>query len=477
MSILTAAGLNMKNGKTYLLLTCLLTGCMRNYEAPPVSMPVEYAEGKTFMVQAEGDLRTWWEQFNDALLNSLIEEALNTNYDVRIAEAAVRESRAQYQVQSAPLWPQLNAVGAEERVRISQTLTFSPFLGPPQQNFYAFGFDASWELDFFGKNRSARESAYFDYEASIENLRDIQVTMVSEVALQYVNIRSFQQRLKILRQLEKVRADLVDLNQANFEAGLVDNIALEQSRSQLEQTRAQIPVLETSLKQSLFSLAILLGRQPENIEKEFETSREIPKAVGLIPMGLPSDLLYRRPDLRMAEKQLYAAMANVKLAKADLFPSISLTGLFGYESSFAKQLFKWPSRTWSIGPGMNWPLFSGGRVLGNIKAMKAVQQQALLSYQKAIITALQDVESSLVAYANEELRQNHLSKALQDDKTSLELNTDLYKAGLSDFSPVLRTDELVLADEDNVLQSQQALMTNLISLYKALGGGWEEKND
>jgi multidrug efflux system outer membrane protein len=311
----------------------------------------------------------------------------------------------------------------------------------------------------------------------MDNLRDVQVTMIAEVALQYVNIRTFQQRLKVILALEKVRADLVHLNLVNFEAGLADDIVVEKSKSLLEQTRAQIPVLETSLQQSLFNLAILLGRQPENIGKEFEANGEIPHAVGIIPMGLPSDLLRRRPDLRTAEKQLFAAMAHVKVAKADLFPTISLTTLFGYESSLARQLFKWPSRTWNIGPNMNWSLFSGGKILANIRAMKAAQQQAALSYEKAIISALGDVESSLVAYANEELRQNHLSTVLKDDTTALSLNTDLFQAGLSDFSPVLQTDELVLTDEDNLLQSKQTLMTNLISLYKALGGGWEAYQD
>lgn len=466
----------MKSIKTYLLLTLALASCTHRYEAPTVSMPGEYVQEKIFMAQA-GDLRTWWKQFNDPLLNSFIEEALKANYDLRIAEATVRQARANYQVQSAPLWPQLNNSASETRERLSQNLSFSAFQGPPQQNIYQFGFDASWELDFFGKNRSASEAGYFDYEASLENMRDVQVTMVAEVALQYVNIRTFQQRLRVFLALEKVRADLVHLNQVNYAAGLADDIVVEKSKSLLEQTRAQIPVLETSLQQSLFSLAILLGRQPENIGKEFEAGGEIPKALGIIPIGLPSDLLRRRPDLRTAEKQLFAAMAHVKVAKADLFPTISLTTLFGYESSLAKQLFKWPSRTWNIGPNMNWSLFSGGKILANIRAMKAVQQQAALSYEKAIISALGDVESSLVAYANEEIRQNHLSQSFDEDKTALDLNATLFRAGLSDFSPVLQTDELVLTDEDNVIQSKQTLMTNLISLYKALGGGWEAYQD
>lgn len=459
-----------------ILLTLFFASCTHRYDAPTVSMPAEYAEST--LASEAGDLRTWWKQFKDPLLNSLIEEALKANYDLRIAEAAVRQSRATYQVKSAPLYPELNNTAAEIRGRVSQTLTFSPFLGPPTQNFYNFGFDASWELDFFGKNRRASESAYFDYETSMENLRDVQVTMVAEVAMQYVNIRAFQQRLKIIQGLEKVRADLVHLNLVNFEAGLIDDIVVEKSKSLLEQTKAQIPVLETSLQQAIVSLAILLGRQPENFGKEFEADGEIPTAMGIIPIGLPSDLLRRRPDLRSAEKQLFAAMATVKMAKADLFPTISLTALFGYDTSFARQLFKWPSRTWAVGPTMNWSLFSGGKILANIRAMKAAQQQAALSYEKAIISALGDVESSLIAYANEEIRQAHLTKSLEENKKALDLNTDLFQAGLSNFSPVLQTDELVLTDQDNVIQSKQTLMTDLISLYKALGGGWESyQND
>jgi NodT family efflux transporter outer membrane factor (OMF) lipoprotein len=475
---------SMKNNRVLLIalllasiLLLLLASCGHRYEAPAVSMPEKYLEERKFTVTEdegnEADLRVWWEQFNDPLLTCFIDEALTANYDLLIAGTVVKQARANYQIQGAPLWPQLSATASETRERLSQTLSFSQFQGPALQNIYQFGFDASWELDFFGKIQSAKEAAYFQYEGAIENLRDIQVTMVAEVAMQYINIRTYQQRLKVVKDLERVRADLVHLNTVNFEAGLIDDIVVEESKSLLEQTRAQIPILETSLQQSIFSLAILLGRQPENIGQEFEEAAPIPIATGRVPLGLPSDLLKRRPDLRYAEQELFAAMANVNVAKADFFPTISLTAFFGYETTSSKLWTKWASRAWNIGPNLNWSIFTGGALVGNFRLQKALREQAKLTYEKTVITALGDVEDSLVAYANEEVRQDHLSKALAKDTTARDLNLVLFRAGLSDFSPVLQTDELVLSDEDALLQSNQSLMIDLISLYKALGGGWD----
>jgi NodT family efflux transporter outer membrane factor (OMF) lipoprotein len=430
-------------------------------------MPHDYAESQG--EQTEGDLSLWWKQFNDPLLDSLITEALEHNFDLKIAVATVRQARAEYQIQAAPLWPWINLSATETREKLSETLTFSAFQGPPFQTLYQIGFDATWEIDIFGKNQRAKEMAYYSYQAQVENMRDVQVTLLAEVAMQYINIRSFQKRLKNLRALEKDRSELVHLNRVNFKAGLSSDINAEESDSLLEQVRAQIPQLETALSQATHSLAILLGRQPENFAIE---EGAIPLAKGKIPIGLPSDLLKRRPDLRSAERQLWSAMAGVKLARAELFPTFSLTAFFGYESNFSYLLFKRPSRLWNLSPNMTQPIFQGGSLLANLRAAKAVKEEMLLSYEQAILSALKDVEDALVAYANEEVRQTHLVESLSKDKTAHRLEDDLYTAGLSDYMPALQTDIQALTDEDTLIQSEQALMLDLISLYKAVGGGW-----
>jgi outer membrane protein, multidrug efflux system len=476
----------------------LLAGCMvgPNYHQPEIGMPSEFEEATHAECVTDEELCQWWKQFEDPLLNSLIEEAYLANYDLRIALEQIVEARAKYQIQSSFLWPQIDLNASAIRSRFSQNLmsptaaeptatgtapsssitsgsTGSP-LGPPIQNFFQVGFDAIWELDLFGKFRRGKRAAYDLWEASKDTAQNVMITVLSEVARDYVSIRALQQQIALIQ--EKIWADEQELSLAEvlFDAGLDSQIQVESFISTLESDTATLPVLETALKQTIYALAVLLGRQPEGLTAQFEELAPIPSGIGKVPAGLPSDLLRRRPDIRVAERQLAAATEQIGVVVADLFPHISLTGNgYGFESSKANKWIIAKSRYWSVGPSLNWDLIDFGRTRGQIAVANSLQRQALLTYEQTVISSLQDVEGALVAYFEEQKRMGSFEDQVASDRLSFELTEDLYEAGLVDQSQVLEAYKTVLNSENSLIQSHQALTSDLVSLYKALGGDWE----
>ena len=464
----------MKNSKLAALSLLFLTGCAvgPNYEQPQIALPSEYGSKVSFSEEEEVKLSSWWTQFDDPKLNILIHEAIAQNFDFKIALEKINEVRAQYQIKAADLTPKVDLSAQEQRNRISQNLFDAPFLGPSMQNFYKIGFDASWEIDIFGKRRREKESAFYEYESERENARDIYITLLSEVASNYIEIRSFQHQIELTKRQIYVQRELLDLTDSLLEAGLSNEIDLEAIRATLEISRASLPPLQSNLKQTINSLAVLLGKAPEQFEKEFEEAMPIPLSTQEIPLGLPSDLLRRRPDIRRAERQLAAATANIGSAVADLFPRFSLLGDYGFASNRSKKWLKAQSRSWSFGPSVEWPILYFGRIRENIKAQNAAEQQALLSYEQTILTALGDVENSLVGYYKEEERLSRLEKEVEAKHRIYELKKDLYLSGLTDFQSFLQADQELLEAQTNLTSSTQILSTNLVSLYKALGGEW-----
>jgi NodT family efflux transporter outer membrane factor (OMF) lipoprotein len=476
-----------------LLLIIIFSGCMvgPDYRTPEVAMPSKFIESKEEV--DGGDLCLWWEQFEDPFLNQLIEEAYVANFDVRIAMEQILEARAKYKVQRSQLWPEIDLNATAIRSRSSQNVfgsttdatvgavdtvstTTSGFgaFGPPVQNLFQVGFDAIWELDFFGKFRRAKRASFFEWEASKDSAQNVLIIALSEVARDYVAICALQQKIEIAQ--EKIWADeeLLKLTQELFEAGLSSEIQVEDLVATLESDRAVLPLLEASFKQTVYSLAVLLGRQPESLLEDFEEIRPIPSGWGKIPVGLPADLLRRRPDVRQAERQLAAATERVGVAVADLFPHISLTGTnVGYEAMKGNKWFQPPSRYWTIGPSINWDVLDFGKTRGFIDASKSVQRQALLLYEKAILSSLQDVEGALAAYFEEEKRQLSIQEQYGADERAFVLTQDLFEAGLSSDLQVLQTLRVLLDAENVFVDSQQSLTRDLIAVYKALGGDWE----
>ncbi len=482
----------------YLFLLAMLCGCMvgPNYHRPETAMPLEFEEAHHTESVTDADLCQWWKQFQDPMLDSFIETAYRANYDYRIALEQVAQARDQYRVQRSYLWPEIDLNATAIRSRYSQTLITSSAqqaaaigtspstsitsgaigapLVAPIENFFQVGFDAIWELDIWGKIRRGMRAAYDQWEASIDSAQNVMITVLSEVARDYIAIRSLQLQIDLAKELIWADEQEWHLARALFDAGLDNQIQVEGYLSTLETDQAALPVLESSLKQTIYALAILLGRQPEGLAAEFKTLGFIPAGVEKVPAGLPSDLLRRRPDVRYAERQLAAATEQIGVYVANLFPSISLTGNgYGFESNKQNQWLIGKSRYWSIGPSLNWDLIDFGRVRAQIDMAKSQQRQALLTYEQAVISALQDVEGALVAYFEEMKRLGDFEVQVAANKRSFDLTEDLYESGLADEFQVLDAYKTLIHSENNLTLSQQALSSDLVALYKALGGDWE----
>jgi outer membrane protein, multidrug efflux system len=481
-----------------LVLLILLTGCMvgPNYKKPETAMPGKFTEAKEGIGDdsSDTDLCQWWKQFNDPYLDGLIAEAVQGNYDLRIAVEKIAEARANYRIQASYLWPEIDLTAVAVRSRNSQNFFSSSNTAagtsmpgsilPTFQNFFQVGFDAIWEFDLFGKFRRSKRAAYDSWEASKEYVKSVLISIVSEVARSYVSICALQSSIEIA--VRKIGADEQELVLTGelFDAGLSNEIRVEGMIATLDTDRAALTVLQTSLKQAIYGLAVLLGRQPEALIGEFAEARPIPATWEKVPVGLPSDLLRRRPDIRQAERQLAAATEQIGVAVADLFPHVTLTGItfaggtlagsgYGYESGSLSKWFKPSSRNWSIGPAVRWDMIDFGKTYGNIGVQKSVQKQSLLSYGQTVLNALQDVEGALIAYFEEEKREKFFSDQVEALGRSLQLTQDLYQAGLAEEQQVLDARKVLLDAENSLVGSQMSLGSDLIALYKALGGDWE----
>jgi NodT family efflux transporter outer membrane factor (OMF) lipoprotein len=342
-----------------------------------------------------------------------------------------------------------------------------------QLNLFQLGFDATWELDIFGGVRRAIEAADADLSAAEEARRDVLVTLLSEVALNYVQLRGAQRRLTIASENIAAQQDTLELTLARFQAGFTNELDVAQAQAQLAATQSQVPLLQTAIRQAIYQLSVLVGQPPDALVAELEQAAPLPTTPLDLPIGLPSDLLRRRPDIRVAERQLASATAQIGVATADLFPKFSLTGSFGTQTSDIRHFLDAKSLFWSIGPAVSWPIWDAGRIRANIGVQNARQEQALATYEKTVLTAFQDVESALIAYQNEKVRHQSLTGAVAANQKSTDLSNDLYSRGLTAFLNVLISQQALYASQDQLVQSETTVLTNLIALYKALGGGWE----
>jgi NodT family efflux transporter outer membrane factor (OMF) lipoprotein len=468
------------------LLAILAGGCANlpsvgpDYHAPETKAPARWsgplAGGETNSAAATA---AWWKNFHDSELDSLIERAASSNLDLRIAQARVREARAHYRMTSADFWPTIDASGSYARQRESKN---QPLVGPgdhlplgvPFENsFYQSGFDASWEIDVFGGTRRAVESAKAQVAATQFGEREVLVTLLGEVARNYVEARGYQRRLEIARDNIRAQEQSLAIVQNRFTNGLTSDLDAQQASTVLATTRAVVPALETALAASIHRLGVLLGQTPASLETELSVVAPIPAVPPTVPVGLPSELLLRRPDVALAERQLAAATANIGIAKADLFPKFYLTGVAGYQGVSADDWFTSGSRFWSAGPSVQWRIFDAGRIRANIQVQTARQEQALANYENTTLSAFEDVENALTAYAKEQIRRQQLEAAVKSSEESLHLANQLYANGLANFINVLDAERSLYQAQDALVQSDRTISANLIALYKSLGGGWE----
>jgi multidrug efflux system outer membrane protein len=448
-----------------------------DYQKPSPSMPGDWSEKGSALDPATSritlqtaEVAEWWKSFKDAELTSLVKRAAQSNLDLKLAEARVREARGLRGVSAGALLPAANASANYSRNRSSGNIPL-PGAGL-QSNFYQAGFDASWEIDVLGGLRRTNE-ADGEVDASVEARRDVLVTLLAEVARNYIEVRGLQAQIWIARQNLDAQKKTLELTQARFQAGRAAELDVVRAQAQVSNTASQIPLLESLRIQGTHRLGVLLGREPGSLREELVNAAAIPAPPPEVPVGIPSDLLRRRPDLRRAERELAAATSRIGVATAELYPKFSLTGFFALESITASDFAKWGSRAWSVGPTIQWSIFQGGRIRAKIEVENARQEQAAIAYERSILVALQEVEDALIAYAKEQAHRAELSDSVTANVKAVDLANQRYTQGLVDFLSVLDAQRSLYGSQDALVQSERRISEHLVSLYKALGGGWE----
>lgn len=475
-------------------LTC---GCMvgPDYRRPQMRPPSRFVEASTrpstttpSTQPAEVvDLQRWWESFHDPVLDRLIADGINSNLDVQLAEARVLEARANLQGNVATLFPTVDSSASYSRNQFSRNALGS--LGGPRSsngpagtafglpgsrtNLYQAGFDSGWEVDLFGGTRRAIEAAQYTLESQVDARRNAMITFLSEVARNYLIVRGLQQELAIVNSNVASQSEFLELTRSKFQGGIATDLDVAQQEAQVASTESSIPAIRTQIQQAIHRLGVLLDRNPEGLEAQLSPVGPLPGGPPVVPPGLPSDLLRRRPDVRQAERQLAAATANIGVATADLFPKLNLTGSFGWQSTQLKSWFNPASQNWSFGPSVSWRLFDAGQIWANIHVQNARQQETLIQYRQSVIQALSDVEDALVGYQQEQEHREVLRRAVEANERSVTLAKQLNQAGIVDFLNVLTAEQNLFISQDQLSQSNQAVSTDLVALYKALGGGWE----
>jgi NodT family efflux transporter outer membrane factor (OMF) lipoprotein len=452
----------------------ILAGCAT---VGPDYVPPETPVSPTWHTQLKGGLMTeemdpktlaaWWTTLNDPELSSLIDRAVAGNLDLKKAWARVREARARRGLAKADLFPTLDATGSATWSRSSKDTATGK-----TSDLYSASFDAGWELDIFGGVRRSVEGAEADLRASYEDLHDVLVSLLAEVALNYVEVRTFQTRLTVAEANLESQNETYQLTLWRYQAGLSDGLAVQQARYNLENTRSQIPALRTRLEEAMNRIAVLLGEQPGKVHGEVEKREPIPVTPLKVAVGVPADVLRRRPDIRKAERELAAQTARIGVAMADLYPKFTLSGSIGLEALSLSNLSSSGGGTLSGGPRITWAIFKAGAIRQNIEVQSALQEQALIQYEATILSALEEVENALMAYVAEQARRDDLRQGAQAAQKAVELAQYKYKAGLTDFNNVLDAQRSLLSFQDQLAQSDGTVTSNLVRLYKALGGGW-----
>ena len=473
------------------ILAVLLIGCTvgPNYSRPTAAVPDRYAQAASQAGPTDAELALWWGRFGDPLLDELVNRAIARNLDVQTAAARIREARAREVVAGAAAVPELDAQASATRQRISENAIPIPpgagngggpgnggTFGLPGTEFSTFrvGFDASWEADLFGKTHRSVEAARARAGAALWNRRDLQVSTAAEVANAYFRLRELQARVATA-EAELGRQERFErLVSARVRGGLVTGQDLEQQRSERSTAAAAIPALQAQAEAQVHALGVLTGDVPEALVSELSRPTTLPSAAVVVPPGLPSDLLRRRPDIRSAERELAASSADIGVAVADLYPRFSLTAAPALVSTALASLLEWGSRSFSVGSSLDWPIFNGHRTRGNIAVANARQEQALIGYRKTVLEALQDVEDALSRTEGDRNQLANLEQALGTAGRAEDIARTRYQGGLVTLSDVLLEQQRRLKLEDQVIETKGALARDTAALFKALGGGWPE---
>lgn len=478
--------------KKWLPLLLTLSGCMvgPNYQAPELNISNDWQAS----LEPSEPVQKWWELFNDDLLTKYIVLAAESNYDILTAEANILKARALRQVAASKLFPQVVAdlngtktyfskngpVFAIGQAAGNPGVTTSPLTGlpftvqfPQVQNLYNALFDASWELDFFGKTRRSVESATAEYESLIDKKNDILLSVFAEVARNYIDLRSFQERAKLIeRNIELYEANAQIVN-AQVQYGYANQLDLETIEASLASAKAELPETTSEIYRAIYTLSTLIGQPPETLVEELFTYRPLPSPPQEVALGLRSDLLRRRPDVRFAERKLAEATADIGVAVASFFPTVSLLANGGFQSLVLPTLFEWGSKTWSWGADVNMPIFQGGRLVGNLHFSQAEQASTAAIYQQMVLTALQDAETNLKKYQESISTTKNYTETVLHNQYVVALTKERFLKGLVNQISLLNNEKSLISAKLIQLDSKTNELLSLVSLYKSLGGGWD----
>jgi len=442
-----------------------------DYVRPEEAVNDEWLEGETDARVKPGAPQPaeWWKVLKDPVLDSLIERAHAENLSLRIAGVRVLQAMAARGIAVGTLFPQSQTVGGA----YSRSKAPDGAPGSPYASSWNLGFDAVWELDFWGKFRRSIQAADGVLDASLANYDAVMVSLFSEIAIAYVQLRTLQVRLEIARKNVKTQEDGLRLANTRFETGATSELDPAQARSLLAQTRSDIPFFEAQIRQTLYRIAFLLGSPPTADLADLEKPGKIPDVPAEIAVGIPADLLRRRPDIRLAERQAAAQSARIGVAEADLYPAFFLSGSLGLASNSASTLFDSGSWTGAIEPGFSWPVLNYGRLKNNVRVEDAEFQAAIENYRNVVLAAAQEVESGIAAYLGGLDQASRLAEAVEESQKSLDLANIQYAEGTADFQRVLDSLEGLQRLQDALTVTQGQAVAYLISTQRALGGGWE----
>jgi NodT family efflux transporter outer membrane factor (OMF) lipoprotein len=451
-----------------------------DYVRPPVTVAPTWLETDQKQVQAGTvNYKEWWQVFKDPALNQLINAAYRENLPLRLAGVRVLEARAQLGITVGEFYPQSQqGAGSYQRARISERAAEAAYskiftLGQDQ-----IGLTASWELDFWGKFRRGIQAADAGLHASIADYDNVLVSLTGDVGANYINIRTIEQRLAIARENVKIQTESLQIAEARFLGGTTSERDVEQARTELASTQATIPTLESQLRQSQNALCVLLGKPPQNLAELMQGTAVIPVPPPQVAVGIPADLLRRRPDIRAAEMQAMAQCSRIGVAKADLFPAFSLTGAMGLAASdvtnfYLSDIWQWRSRTGSFGPTFQWNILNYGQITNQVRVQDARFQELLIAYQNAVLKAQQEVEDNLIAFIKSQERAKFLVQSTGAARRSLGLAIIQYREGITDFTTVLTAQQALLTQQNDLAVTLGDIARNLVGLYRALGGGWQ----
>jgi multidrug efflux system outer membrane protein len=458
-----------------LALSVLLSGCAvgPNYKPPQTSVASSFANTPTNAASAdETTLATWWKGFHDGKLDGLVDRAIAHNLDLRIATANLKEARALRRLTKFDLAPTVQANAGYEKGLLSKAAAF-PGVSREAREFELFdsSFDATWELDLFGRVRRSVQAANAQ-ASSVEATRlDLLVSVTAEVARNYFELSGLRNQLAVARRNADVQAETLKITQSRLDGGRGTDFDVSRSRSLLNLTLSTIPPLEAGINKTIYRIAVLTGQQPTALTTELSASAPLPSAMPILTLGDPAALLRRRPDIRAAERSLAAATARIGVATADLFPRVTFVGSVGFQADTFAGLGKSGADNWSFGPRITWAALDLGRVQARIKAADARTEASLAFYERTVLTALEETEGALVDFAQEQSRQQFLATSAQASQNAANLAHQRYEGGVTDFLSVLDAERTLLEAQDRLADSQTRTATAYVAVYKALGGG------